>query len=108
IYVVESASSTVEVIDGATEGASTPIITGFSSPTAVAVHPATNKIYVANGGDGTVTVINGADNTTTPVTVGTNPVGITIDIVRNQVYVANQGSDSVSVIDGASNAVTAT
>ncbi len=35
-----------------------------SQPFAVAVNPVTNKIYVANRGQNTVTVIDGATNTT--------------------------------------------
>ena len=38
------------------------------------MNPVTNKIYVANSG-GTVTVIDGATNSTTTVTVGEVPVG---------------------------------
>jgi YVTN family beta-propeller protein len=41
-----------------------------SNPIAVAVNPVTNKVYVANQISGTVTVIDGATNTTTTVTVG--------------------------------------
>ena len=41
-----------------------------SQPFAVAVNPATNKIYVVNNGPNTVTVIDGATNTTRTVTVG--------------------------------------
>jgi YVTN family beta-propeller protein len=41
-----------------------------SNPYAVAVNPVTNTVYVANYGSGTVTVINGANNGITSVTVG--------------------------------------
>ena len=41
-----------------------------STPYAVAVNPVTNKVYVANAGGTTVTVIDGTTNTTIPVTVG--------------------------------------
>ena len=43
-------------------------------PTAVAVNPVTNKIYVANDDSGNVTVIDGATNATTTVATGTNPI----------------------------------
>jgi len=72
----------------------------------VAVNPVTNKIYVANGGNGTVTVIDGATNATTTVTVGTNPYVIAVNTITNQIYVANNGSAFVTVIDGATNATT--
>ena len=38
-----------------------------TAPVAVAVNPVTNKIYVANQGSNTVTVIDGATNTATTV-----------------------------------------
>ena len=50
-----------------------PIPTG-NLPTAVAVNPVTNKIYVANQYSDNVTVIDGATNATTTVPAGTVPV----------------------------------
>ena len=44
-----------------------------TTPVAVAVNSATNKIYVANRGNNSVTVIDGASNSTTTVNVGPNP-----------------------------------
>ena len=44
-----------------------------SQPFAVAVNPATNKIYVVNNGPNTVTVIDGATNTTRDRDSGTHP-----------------------------------
>ena len=78
-------------------------------PHAVAVDPVTNTIYVANDGDNTVTVIDGATNTVTAtVSAGTDPNAVAVDPVTNTIYVANFGSDNVTVIDGATNTVTAT
>ena len=39
-------------------------------PQAVAVNPVTNKIYVANGGSNSVTVIDGATGSTTTINAG--------------------------------------
>ena len=69
IYVANTGSSNVTVIDGATQhhlhGG------GRQQPRyAMAVNPVTNKIYVANNGSSNVTVIDGATNTTTTVPVG--------------------------------------
>ena len=44
-----------------------------SQPFAVAVNPATNKIYVVNHGQNTVTVIDGATNTTRDRESGKHP-----------------------------------
>jgi len=86
----------------------TPIAVG-SKPWAVAVNPKTNRVYVANEGDGTVSVIDGD----TAAVVATIPVGympwaVAVNPDTNRIYVANGGDNSVSVIDGASDTVATT
>ena len=71
-------------------------------PIELAVDPVTNKIYVANYADGTMTMIDGATNqTTTTLAVGNTPGAIEANVVTNKVYVANYGDNTVSVIAGA-------
>ena len=95
-----------------------------SSPNtfSAAVNAATNKAYVANfvcasqvcPGAGTVTVINGANNSTATVTVGVYPFALVVNATTNKIYVANAcGNDvvcnsvgTVTVIDGATNNTT--
>ena len=77
-----------------------------NNPQAIAVDTRTNKVYVANRGSNTVTVIDGATNDTTTVPVGTDPWAIAVNTRTNKVYVANHGSGDVTVIDGATNATT--
>jgi YVTN family beta-propeller protein len=59
---------------------------------------------VANEVNGTVTVINGATNATTTVSVGSGPEAMAVNPVTNMIYVLNQDSGTVTVINGASNA----
>ncbi len=109
---------TVSVIDGVTNQVAT--VTVGAVPIAAAVNSATNKIYVANycgtvpncglGTQGTVTVIDGATNTTFSVNVGLSPLAIAVNPVTNKIYVANQCGDAnchsnstLTVIDGATN-----
>jgi DNA-binding beta-propeller fold protein YncE len=100
----------VTVIDGATGMTTTVTDPNALSPTAVAVNPLTNKVYVANFGNygsnrGNITVIDGATNTTTTVT-GPNedgPIGVAVNPVSNRAYVVNYSSNNITVIDGASN-----
>ena len=73
-------------------------------PGMIAVDTTTDNIYVVNG---SVSVINGATNTSTAVSVGQNPGAIAVNQVTHTIYVANQGSGGVSVIDGATNKVVA-
>src|SRR4051812_11735668 len=74
-----------------------------TEPLAAAVNSVTNKIYVANYSSGSVTVIDGANNTTTMVATGTQPRAVAVNPVTNKIYVANFGSANVTVIDGTNN-----
>lgn len=76
------------------------------APVAQALNPVTNKVYVANSGDASVSVANPTTGTVIRVGVGMTPVGVAINPVTNKIYVANSGDNSVSVIDGATNSVT--
>ena len=106
VYVANSGSNNVTVIDGATN--STATVAAGTGPAALAVNPVTNKVYVANQG-GTVTVINGNDNSTIPpVNAGTAPAAIAVNPVSNKIYVANSGSSNVTVINGSTDAVLGT
>lgn len=115
IYAANPGSNNVSVINGAT-GAVTATIPVGSVPIEVAVNPVTNMIYVSNCGDGSnnyvycggsgngsVTAINGANNTTTTITAGTNPFALAVNPVTNNIYVANMESNTVTVINGATN-----
>ncbi|HYL86635.1 MAG TPA: hypothetical protein VE263_20590 [Candidatus Angelobacter sp.] len=93
-------------------------------PSAIAVNPVTNKIFVANcippsggiggsGTPGTVTVIDGATDSTTTIPAGICPTAVAVNSVTNKIYVANFGrssitcgscsTGSITVIDGATN-----
>src|ERR1044071_5605131 len=74
------------------------------SPNAIAVNPATGKVYVANFNSGSVTIIDGATNTTNTITVGANPYSIAVNPVTNKIYVPH--ASGISIIDGPTNSVT--
>ena len=83
----------------------------------LAANPATDMVYVVNlcGNDpncaspGTVSVINGANNTVVAtVTVQNYPEFLVVNSVSNKIYVTNRHSNTVSVIDGKTNTVTKT
>jgi YVTN family beta-propeller protein len=77
------------------------------APSAMAVNPVTNKIYVTSVlSNNIVTVIDGATNNTTTVAVGNIPQAVAVNSVTNQIYVANTYSNNVTVIDGATNSTT--
>ncbi len=104
IYVVNTASDTVSVINGATNSVTATVNTG-SNPIALAVNPVSNMIYVANNGSSNITVINGATNTASTVTDpnAISPIAIALNPLTNMVYVANSESNNLTVINGAEN-----
>ena len=74
IYVANTGSGTVSVINGSNDKQLGDDIAVGSNPTDVAVNPSTNKIYVANTGSGTVSVINGfSDKIVAGITFDVNP-----------------------------------
>ena len=105
--VYTSIPGSVGVIDGAINAA-TVVPTGNFPSNAVAVNPVTNKIYIPDSDDQTVTVLDITTNAPTaesPITVGNTPAFIAVNPVTNKVYVANAGDNTVSVIDSATDTV---
>ena len=61
----------------------------------------TNRVYVSNSVDDTLSVIDGNTNKVIDtILVGNTPRGISIDETSNQIYLTNYGDNSLSVIDG--------
>lgn len=82
-------------------------------PIGVAANPVTNRVYVANNADNTVSVLDGANNAVVATIADIPlPVNVAVDPATNRVYVTaangRQGEGTVVVIDGASDAVIAT
>jgi YVTN family beta-propeller protein len=103
IYAVINGND-LTVIDGATN--STTTVAAGTNPSAVAVDPETNQVYVANTSSANVTVIDGNTNNTTTVATGTGPFAVAVNPVTNKAYVANSGSQNATVIDGATDETT--
>ncbi|MGC2607546.1 MAG: YncE family protein, partial [Silvibacterium sp.] len=75
---------------------------------AIALNPATGKVYAVDTSRGTVSIIDGAAHSVSTVKVGAGPVAIAVNPVTNRVYVANHEGGTVSVLDGRSNLLLAT
>jgi YVTN family beta-propeller protein len=117
VYVTNSGSNTVSVIDASNNKVTATINLGSPAhggqPEGVAVTPDGTKVYVVNFGGyydyDTVSVIDTTNNTViATVNVGAWPEGIAINPKGTMVYVTNSYSNTVSVIDAATNTVTAT
>lgn len=69
--------------------------------------PLNQFAYILNFGDGTVTPLNTADDTTLPaITVGSNPQGAQFATSDNCLYIACAGSNAVYIIDPTTQATT--
>jgi YVTN family beta-propeller protein len=99
-----SASNNLSVIDTNTGKVSSEINNVGDKPSDIYVDSKFNKVYVANSGDNTVSVINGTDNNIIKrIPVGKNPISIAFNPNDNKIYVANSGDNTVSVIHGTDN-----
>jgi YVTN family beta-propeller protein len=67
------------------------------------VNPSTNRIYVAHPSSGTVTVINGSNNSTATVSSGSNTIAVAVNSITNKIYASNGDGTTVTVINGADN-----
>jgi YVTN family beta-propeller protein len=79
------------------------------NPNGLAVDPDSHTVYVANGKDNTVSVLDGTTRAvTTTIPVGQDPGAVAVDPGTHSVFVANFKGNSVSVLDGTTRAVTTT
>jgi DNA-binding beta-propeller fold protein YncE len=77
------------------------IISGLRKPQGLGYHPATDALYVANGGDGTVAVFRGDDyRAVARMPLGEDADNVRVDAVGDQVIVAYRGG--LAVIDPSS------
>src|SRR5215831_7470527 len=114
-YITNLGSSTVSVIDSASNSVSATIPVS-ASPFGVAVTPDGSKVYVAHDTTpGTVSVIDTATNTVVglPIPVSASAVGVAVAPDGSKVYIATtisvgRGTAGVLVIDTATNTVSAT
>jgi YVTN family beta-propeller protein len=103
-----SAFNATGVITIASE-APPPTIAVGSYPIGAAVNPATGRLYVPNGGDNTLSVIDESTGLhVAAVPVGGLPCAIALNPVTNRIYVANVNTNTLSIVDGTTNAVVAT
>jgi len=108
LSVIDTASCNATVTSGCGNVPPTTAVGG--TPQQEVVDEATDTIYVANGNDNTVSVVNGAvcnagdtsgcGQSWPTVNVGDDPEAIGVNPVTNTIYVTNTNDNTVSVIDG--------
>jgi YVTN family beta-propeller protein len=115
LYVTRYFCRCVTVVDTLTRLKIADVAVG-GNPLAVAVNPASSRVYVAVVKDSTqggsfegLVVIDGVTNTVAgTVAVGASPAGVAVNPGPNWIYVTNLGSHTISVVSGATNGLVAT
>jgi YVTN family beta-propeller protein len=102
VYAVDTNHAAVQIYNDALH-TSRSVRVG-AAPVSIAVNTASGRVYVANAGDGTVTVLDGAsDEVVATVPVGPHPYSIAANPVTSKVYVSHTYADHISILDGATN-----
>lgn len=98
LFVAELGNNTVGVVDLAGHRL-LRTLAGFSEPQGIAYEPGTDALYVANGGDGTVRILGGAQLVQTAgLLLGSDADNVRIDAARHRVIVG-YGGGALAVID---------
>jgi YVTN family beta-propeller protein len=105
IYAVDTSRGAVDIYgDG---GQDMHRVKVGAAPVSIAVNTATGLAYVANAGDGTLSVLDGAsDAVVATVPVGSHPYSVAVDVATGRVFVTHTFGNQVSMLDGATNKVT--
>jgi YVTN family beta-propeller protein len=105
VYVANSNSSTVSVIDGTANSLVRDVPVGEFPINSVAVNPNTNMVYVANSNSSTVSVIDGTTGRAENIAVGSGPTDIAVSprfangTNSDTIYVTNSHENTLSIID---------
>jgi len=101
LYVAELGNDSVGVVD-LKDGKTVRTITGLREPQGIGYVPSSDTLYVANAGDGSVRLFNGAELTPRgQIALGDDADNIRVDDAAHRVYVG-YGNGSLAVIDTAS------
>jgi len=100
LYVAELGNNSIGIVDLKTRRA-TRTVSGFDEPQGIGYEPATDTIYVANGGDGSVRIFSGADFAPLgTIALGKDADNVRIDRTAQRVYVG-YGDGALAIIDPA-------
>src|SRR5438046_1692756 len=98
LFIAELGNDSVGVID-LKEGKVLRRLTGFKNPQGIAYEPSTDLLFVANAGDGSVRLFQGADLALAGrIDLGDDADNIRVDARAKRVYVG-YGSGALAMID---------
>jgi YVTN family beta-propeller protein len=112
IYVTDDTLHQVYVIDrvsGTIVNTITQDQGSFYNPMAIAFNPPSGAFaYIANFGNGTISIISTSSFDLQTVVTGTDPESIVFTPDDSNVYVLNTSSETITILDGSTNKVTGT
>jgi DNA-binding beta-propeller fold protein YncE len=101
LYVAELGNDSVGVVD-LKEGKTLRTLSGLKGPQGIGYVPSTDTLYIANAGDGSVRLFQGADLTPIgQIALGSDADNVRVDDAAGRVYVG-YGDGAVAVIDSVS------
>jgi len=108
-YVANSSADTLSVLGNNNTVIATIQLAEGGGPTGVAITPDNSTVYVAEGSNGTLEVIDTATSTvTSTITLSGNPTAIAITPDGNFAYVTEPGVPAIDVIKISNNTIAAT
>jgi DNA-binding beta-propeller fold protein YncE len=108
LFVAALGNNTVEVVD-LKAGKVTRSLTGFSEPQGLCFVPEFNRVYIANGGDGLLRVLDGTSfaEVASLKFDGGDADNVRYDTAVKNIYVG-YGSGALGIVDAATNAIIGT
>lgn len=102
VYAVDTDHGAVQIYNDSLK--STNRVKVGAAPVSIAVNGETGSVYVANSGDGTVSVLDGrSDAVVATVPVGSHPYSIAVNTPTGEIYVSHTFNDETTLLDGATN-----
>jgi DNA-binding beta-propeller fold protein YncE len=103
VLEIDPATNAVTSVELGSEVEGGTAVGTYGLPSGVAVDPTSGDVYVTSEDTGsssdaiTLSVIDPATNTVTPVTLGTDftPAGLTVDPANGDVYAVDEDTDTV-------------
>lgn len=106
IYVANSGSNNISVIDSSTDSLYSTISVG-TTPVEMAINSLNNAIYVVNQGSNNVYIIDCNTNSVigSPISIALGGNGIAYCTSNNKMYICNVPSGNIQVLDCSSNTI---
>jgi YVTN family beta-propeller protein len=102
VYAVDTGHGAVQIYSEGSKQAHRVQV--GAAPVSIAVNLTNGRVYIANAGDGSVTVLDGdSDAAVARIPIGSHPYSIAVNSATGKVYVTHTFGDQLSILDGTTN-----